>query len=54
MNENKGLLDGLLPSNIKVDVNVTIDNESLIKLCIGLVLVFIISLLVFGIIKKSI
>ena len=54
MNDSKGLLGGLLPDNINVSVDVTLENNSIIKLGICLVSVLVISLLVYGIIKKSI
>lgn len=50
---NTGVLSNLL-GDTKVTVDVTLDTQSITKLCVGLVLVFTISLLVYGIIKKSI
>ncbi len=49
-----GLLNNLIGDDTKVTVDVTLDTQSITKLCVGLVLVFTISLLVYGIIKKSI
>ncbi|MCX6208364.1 MAG: hypothetical protein NTZ59_02385 [Bacteroidetes bacterium] len=48
------LLNTIVGDNPKVTVTVELDNESIVRLCIGLVSVFIIALLVYGIIKKSI
>ncbi len=51
---NTGLLGSLLGTDTKVTVDVVIDNASITRLCVGLLIVTTISLLIFGIIKKSI
>jgi hypothetical protein len=44
----------ILGDNPKVTVDITLENDSIVRLCVGLLSVFIVSLLVYGIIKKSI
>jgi hypothetical protein len=51
---NNSLLSQVIGNDTKVTVNVEMDTQSITKLCVGLLLVFVISLLVYGIIKKSI
>ena len=48
------LFSTIVGDNPKVTVDITLENNSIVRLCIGLVSVFIISLLVYGIIKKTI
>lgn len=49
----EGLLTNLL-GDTNVVVSVKIEKQSIVNLCIGLLIVIVISLLIFGIIKKSI
>ncbi len=48
------LLSTIVGDNPKVTVNVELDNASITRLCVGLLITFTITLLIYGIIKKSI
>lgn len=47
------LLDNLI-GNTKITVEVTLEDATITKFCVGLLITFTISLLIWGIIKKTI
>lgn len=53
-NTNTGLIGSLLGNDTQVTIDVKLDDQSIVRLCVGLLLVFVVILLVYGIIKKSI
>ena len=49
---NNSILSGIVPDNVTINVN--IDRNSIIYLCVGILIVILISLFVWGIIKKGV
>jgi hypothetical protein len=47
-----GVLGNLIGDNVKVTVNVEFDNDSIKRLCVGLLIVGTILILIGGIVKK--